>query len=116
MQASSQILLDFKEHDSSILEYMNAVDKILETLEIKIKLTSERKEIIVDRVFGFYQEEKLFTTKPNEIIGVILYELLPFLTYQLICSWLDIDRSNFMKKRDSLVKKYPSLFNFSKSP
>ena len=114
MQASAQVLLNFRDSSKIPIEITNEIDSTLEILGKKIKLTPKRKDIIYDHVIRFYgQSDDDTKIKPIEIVGITVYEFLPFLTYQLLSAWLGIERSLFMKRRNKLVEQYPELFNFS---
>ena len=116
MQASSQLLLNFRDTNKIPIEITNEIDFLLESLEKKIKLTPRRKEFVFDHVCNFYDITKDYTKiAPNEIVGIVLYEFLSFLSYQLLCVWLDIKQNVFMKKRNQIIKIYPDLNKISDS-
>ena len=100
MQASSLVFTNLAIKPQIPNQISAEFVSLLKNLEKKLKMTPDRKNKIEERFREYYLADT--TTSITALLGVVLYQLFPFLTYQLICSWLEIKRTEFVRIQKKL--------------
>lgn len=80
------------------------VDPIFRVLEKKLRLTPDKRNAIKELIQQYRNVDAAYSIPISELLAIALYRVFPFVTYQLICAWIGIKQSDFVKAQKSIAR------------